>query len=855
MKTKALLFLALLVVDTVAVAAPAPISERDAEYAETKRVLAEMTHWDMSRLVNEVVTPETLPQTGEWPSALVLRRARALAADLAKSGVDIAAVKQRLDEFAALQPPASDAEDRARFDELVALRRSLAFKNPLLNFDKILFLKHDRIVRGEHHMCDQYYGFNQAKGGGVFILENPFGATPKVTPFLKEPVKSGRLAGKSLGAEGAFVGLALDYDTSRVAFAYTEAEWAMPKATDDWTNQPAESYALSRKQQTHAFHYYWKPESAFHLFTANADGTGVRQITDGKWNDTHPTFLPNGRIVFTSDRRATQVRCGGRGCTNFTLHATMSDGSDVQPISFHETAEWLPAVSNDGRLIYTRWDYVDRDADVAHHPWISQPDGRNPLAFQGNYPTAREARPLAEMSIRPIPGSSRYMAVATAHHGQAYGSIILIDPQIPDDGAMGQLKRVTPEYAFPESEIVPGVMHRMARVQRMKQRTSELESFGTPWPLSEKYFLVVHSRNAPPQRAAGTQTSSAKPVVPTEPYGIYLCDVFGNRELLYRDNALGCLDPIPFAPRVRPPVLPNQSKQMAADRDPGEARPTSGQIAIMDIRESERPWPANTNIRSIRVVAVHPKPNYKEDDPRIGVAAESLVRSVLGTAPVESDGSAYFTVPAGEEIYFQALDENGVAVQTMRSGTYVHPGEKMTCIGCHEQRQSTPTARRAAGAPLALRRAPSPLLPEVATGAAPIEFAKLVQPVLDKHCVSCHDQKAADFAAKKPGAKNPPRLRGDVFGRHGWSESYHALTAGHAKPESLAWGMCGGNDIMIRHKELQYSVPGQIGARASRLYSMLKAGHGTKKMTPEELRRFTLWLDCNSVYYGSYKTR
>jgi hypothetical protein len=130
-----------------------------------------------------------------------------------------------------------------------------------------------------------------------------------------------------------------------------------------------------------------------------------------------------------------------------------------------------------------------------------------------------------------------------------------------------------------------------------------------------------------------------------------------------------------------------------------------------------------------------------------------------------------------------------------------------------------------------------------------------VQPVLDKHCVTCHDRKADDFAAKKPGAKDVPRLRGNVFGRHGWSESYKALTAGHAKPGSLAWGMCGGNDIMIYHNELQYSVPGKIGARASRLYSLLKAGHGTKHMNAEELRRFTLWLDCNSVYFGSYKVQ
>ena len=879
----------------------APPTEIDAEYVETKRALAEAKHWDTARLAREAATPEALPQVGEWPSALVLRRTRALAADLDQAGIDVTAEQRRLTALAATAP-ATEEEDRARFNEIAALRRALAFKNPLLNFDKIVFLKHNRMVRGERHMCDQYLGFNQAKGGGVFVLENPFGPAPQARPFLKAPVKNGRLAGKTLGNEGSFVGLSLDFDASRIAFAYTEAEWGMPKPTDDWTNQPAGDYALSRKQQKNAHHYYWKPESAFHVFTAAADGTNVRQLTDGKWNDAHPTFLPNGRIVFTSDRRCTQTRCSARSLPCMTLHAMMSDGSDQVPISFHDTSEWFPSVGNDGKLVYTRWDYIDRDSDAAHHIWVSQPDGRNPLALHGNYPVRRELRPWMEMSIRAIPGSPRYMAIAAPHHGQSYGSVVLIDPTVPDDGAMSQLKRLTPEYAFPEAEALPGRPLACGTVNRDARRTSEFEAFGTPFPLSEKYFLAVHSR-----RTWSTPKRGDKPPVSSEPYGIYLCDVFGNRELLYRDEKLGCLDPVPFVPRQRPPALPNDSKQMAADRDPGEAKPATGEIAIMDIRETERPWPANTNIRSIRVVTVYPKSNYMEDVPRIGIGKQSLVRGVLGTAPVEADGSAYFTVPAGAEIYFQALDENGLAVQTMRSGTYVHPGERMTCIGCHEQRQSAPQPRRAGGAPKALMRPPSTLQAEVGPGSAggsplkcgtgnpacdftnqgntdkivcatitggmpasettfpprgqdvhvpglnPLNFPALVQPVLDKHCVACHEKKAAEFGKNaKLVVKSVPGLRGDVFGAYGWSQAYHTLTAGHAKSGSLAWAMCGGNGSQIAHKEPSFSMPGQVGARASRLYALLKSGHGTKRMTAEELRRITLWLDCNSIYYSSY---
>ncbi|MCL2105112.1 MAG: hypothetical protein FWH21_08710, partial [Kiritimatiellaeota bacterium] len=251
------------------------------------------------------------------------------------------------------------------------------------------------------------------------------------------------------------------------------------------------------------------------------------------------------------------------------------------------------------------------------------------------------------------------------------------------------------------------------------------------------------------------------------------------------------------------------------------------------------------------VVTVFPKHNFLQDAPKIGIADQSLARGVLGTAPVEADGSAYFTAPTGCEIYFQALDENGMAVQTMRSGTYVQPGERLTCVGCHENKMTSSGSRRDGRAPLALARPPSTLRPD-SEGSYPLSFPRLVQPVLDKHCVDCHAKEAADRKAKKPDAKGPPDLRGDVFGKHGWSAAYQSLTVNHAKPNSMAWSMCGGNGVMQSHNEPQYSVPGQVGARAARLYALLTKGHGGVKLTPEEMRRVTCWLDCNSVFYGDY---
>ena len=825
------LFLFLLGAQCAVGAAEMP-EEVAADYAETQRAIAEARVWDIDRLTRESVTPEAmLCATESWPSGVILKRTWALAANLARAGVDVDAALKKLEKFDG-EAPVSSEEDKNRFAEIAAIRRALAFSNPLLNFDRIVFLKHDKMTRGEVHMCDQYLGFNQKKGGGVYVLEKPFGDTPTVKPFLQEPVKRGRLAGKALGDEGSFVGLSLDYDASRLVFAYTEAEWGVPSDDDDWTDQPGGVQKVGG-QPKHAKHYYWKPESAFNIFSVDADGKNLAQLTDGIWNDTHPCFLPNGRIVFVSERLAGQTRCSARALPCTTLHCMMPDGSDLVKMSYHETTEWHPSVDNAGMIVYTRWDYVDRDSDVAHHPWLCYPDGRNPQSFQGNYPRSRESRPWMEMSIRAVPNSPLYMATAAAHHGEAYGSVVLVDPRVSDDHSMAQVKRVTPEYYFPESEDLPGRPMKRGTVKRHADSTAYLDPIGTPWPLSDTYFLAVYSRSA------------------KEPYGIYLCDTFGNRELLYRDKGRSCLDPIPFAPRPRPPVLENQSKLMQADRAPNEPAPLTGEIALMDMYESQEPWPEGTSIRSIRVVTVFPKATFNQDDPRIGIADQSLARGVLGTVPVESDGSAYFVAPVGCEIYFQALDENGVAVQTMRSGTYVQPGERLTCVGCHENKMTSSGSRRDGKAPKALARAPSQLQPE-GEGSYPLSFPRLVQPILDKHCVDCHAKETAARKAKNPDAKGTPDLRGDVFGKSGWSNAYHALTVNHAKTNSMAWSMCGGNGVMQSHNELQYSIPGKIGAKASKLYVMLSKGHGGVKLSPEEMRRITCWLDCNSVFYGDY---
>ncbi|HUS71854.1 MAG TPA: hypothetical protein VMY06_02225 [Sedimentisphaerales bacterium] len=688
-------------------------------------------------------------------------------------------LKQAEDGLQALEPG-----NDAGFDELRRIYldvrwtvRQIAFCNPLLDFDKILFIKrHDS--GGVFHMCDQYYGCNAKPGGGLFILSDPFGRSPKLINVLQNSVvERGRLTGDDLSS-GAFLSPELSYDGKTILFAYTQAR----------------AYEKYRGKEA----YEWGPEISYHIFKVNSDGTGLVQLTDGPWNDFDPSFLPNGRIVFISERRGGYLRCG-RHCPVYTMYSMAPDGSDIICISFHETHEWHPSVNNDGMIVYTRWDYVDRDTNIAHHIWTCFPDGRNPRSFHGNYPQRRESRPWMEMSIRAIPGSHRYVATTGSHHGNAFGSLVLIDPRIEDDRSMAQLTRLTPDTPFPEAEAKP---------------IRDYMRYGTAWPLSEDDYLCVYNSEARNR-------------------GIYWIDRFGNRELIYRDPSISCLSPIPLRPRPRPPVIPSKTIQTAkAIRRAGGKIPQET-ITIINIYDSDFVWPEGTKVTALRIIQALPKTTPPPNQPRIGIANQTNARAVLGTVPVEADGSAYFEAPVGKAIYFQALDAEGMAIQSMRSATYVHPGEQLTCSGCHEpkHRASKQSSRR----PLAVKRPPSKIQTDV-DGSNPFNYVRLVQPVLERNCVSCHQQeKALD-------------LTGEIEGKNGWTRSYNNLAEKygfyfHVSNGSINQGVHGGSR----------TIPGKFGAKASGLMAYMDERHYGVKLSEEDFHRLTLWLDCNSEFYGSYE--
>ncbi|MDP7107810.1 MAG: hypothetical protein QGH41_12065, partial [Roseibacillus sp.] len=459
-------------------------------------------------------------------------------------------------------------------------------------------------------------------------------------------VQRGRLKGEKL-INGSFVSPDLSYDGRNVLFAYVECEGD-----------------TKHRHHTDPSRGHWAEGRSYHLFKVGVDGSGLEQLTDGTWNDFDPCWLPNGRVAFISERRGGYLRCG-RVCPTYTLHDMEPDGSDILCLSPHETNEWHPSVTNDGMIIYTRWDYVDRHGCTAHLPWITTPDGRDSRAVHGNF-APRERRPDMELDLRAIPGSSKFVATAAPHHGQSFGSLVVVDPRARDDDAMAPVKRITPEVDFPETQGGGQV-------------------YGTPWPLSEKYYLCVYDAGMKP----GFGGQGRRHVRGN--YGIYLVDAFGNRELIHRDGEIACQNPVPLRARPVPPQVPVASQRVAAGES-GE-----GTLAVLNVYDSLKAWPEGTKVDALRVYQVIPMSVPSGAPPhevglRLPTGRDSVIlaRYILGTVPVEKDGSAHFVVPAGKELFFQVLDDEGLAVQSMRSSTYVQPGERLVCAGCHEPRHRTP---------------------------------------------------------------------------------------------------------------------------------------------------------------------
>ena len=702
--------------------------------------------------------------------AAALQRGERLLADLGRmpGGPDLSGPARELKKLAEDAGILAGADESARLDLYRRIRwqvRDIALANPLVAGRPIVFMQRRRFVCQMLHEYLAYY-YDGIQGGGIYVLEEP-GRSLKTRDLI-----AGRLPA------GNYTTLALSYDAKTAYFAFAPANRAKPNF---YRPEPGQRY--------------------FHLYSISADGSTLKQLSDGPNDDFDPCPLPDGGIAFISSRRGG----GFTRCNNpweplpaCTLHRMDADGKNIRTLSPHETNEWHPFVLNDGRIAYSRWDYVDRSAANFHGLWTSNPDGSNPTALFGNY----TMRINACYQPRAIPGSDRIAFIAGAHHADVGGSLCIVDPRRtsldPKSGEdrLDSVEVLTPGVCFPESDGWPNSF------------------FHAPWPLSENYFLVGYASEKLPGMSSGNAHDAAT--------GLYYFDRFGNLELLYRDAEIASMYPIPLTPRPSPPVV-----RSLLDRE----MDAEGEFLLNDVTQSLLPLPEGRPVRQLRVFQILPKSTHIANEPRIGHANAESARMLLGTVPVEEDGSAFFRAPAGVPIYFQAVDGDGRAVQTMRSATYLQPGERRSCVGCHEPPGAAPTART----PLASRRPASKLQPGP-DGTHPFSFPRLVQPVLDRHCVRCHDGGGGED-------KSPLLLTGDAA-KGPFSRSYESL-----KP-FLRWYEWG--DASISQIA---SIPGKAGADASRLPGILAdAAHAGKvKLTRDERLRLNLWLDGNAPFYGTYE--
>jgi hypothetical protein len=662
--------------------------------------------------------------------------------------------------------------------------RERMLKNSLWASRPILFTKQRRFIcQMLHEYIGYYYNYGDLAGGGVYVLEEP-GRSLKVRDLV-----NGRLS------HGAFTTPSLSYDGRTIYFAFASlgsGQRPFPPLGHCVGMLPADRVPAE-------YNYYSPNRVCFHIYALDADGSRLRQLTDGGEDDFDPCPSPDGRIAFLSSRRGGFCRCDNdfEPVPTCTLHRMDADGSHVETLSVHETNEWHPSVLADGRLVYCRWDYVDRSAAHFHGLWACNPDGSNPVILFGNY----TQRISACFQPHAIPGSRKILFVAGAHHAVVGGSLAILDPaRVRLDAETGEdrfdsIERLTPEVCFPEA---PDGWPK--------------SFYFSPWPLSEDYFLTAFSFEPLPGWGSHVTQDSQT--------GIYYLDRFGNLELLYRDPQISAMHPIPLAPRPLPPVIPStRDATLGGD----------GEFVLADVDWSFRKLPPERPIRQLRVFQVLPKETtHIANRPRIGYANAESARMLLGNVPVESDGSAYFRAPAGKPLYFQAVDGAGRAVQGMRSVTYLQPGERRGCVGCHERPGTSPPAHGL----LATLRPPSVIQPGP-DGTRPLSFPRLVQPVLDRHCVRCHGSHA--------DAK-PPLLTGDpadVFSRS--YDSLRPLVRWHE------WGGQSISQIVTR--------PGHQGTDESRLVQVLSdRNHATEvQLSAQDEERMRIWLDANAPFYGTYR--
>ena len=614
--------------------------------------------------------------------------------------------------------------------------------------------------------------------------------------------------------------------------------------------------------------------SGFRIWEVNIDGTGLRQVSFppadeaekvARWrkgwhtDDIHPCYLPDGKIIFSSTRCEHTILCGGSAALVAPLlHRMDADGGNIEQLTKSPVSEFCPVVLDDGRVMYHRWEYIDKGARVCKTIWSMNPDGSMPQELYG----VSDDTTTVYMYPQAIGGDAhRLVCVGTCHYpqGGCLGAIMLIDLQQgarrrgPDPDEPDYVRRddryavtnITP-HVFIERRTEPG-WHFLTKdgryVHDREGRSGHL--YTHPYPVSEDAFLVSYKVDP---------SDHYKNVA--DAYALYLIDTKGNHRLVHRDDKLSCWHATPLVARKVPP-------EIFSYRDPAYAASDEA-LCILNNVYRGMPGVEPGEVKWLRINEAIPR--YWDTGRRWGSATSSSAwkaalwpRVQWGVVPVETDGSAYFKVPANRNVFFQALDENFRELQRERTYVNYKPGEIRSCLGCHGRtnRAVHPTSTQT---PIAMTRPPSTPQPQpcdlVENGGdnharQVIHYPTDIQPIFNAKCVSCHGNDNPDGGLK---------LTDDVTVYY--NTSYEELAR-----KQLAGPIISEFTTFSRGDQGNYSgatlAPKSLGCYKSTIIEMVTdtthpknaQDDHSRMLTETELMILSRWVDSNYQFYGGYYGR
>ncbi len=704
-----------------------------------------------------------------------------------------------------------------------ALPRSIDRRR--LGFDEIVFVKR-KPYSSDHYYTDIDNGVSADRflpQNGVYVLDLRTGAERSVVTAAQLP-----------GGRGFIGKISLSFDAKRVLFDFRE-----------------------------------HPAAGFRIWEVNLDGSGVRQVSfppedeaekAARWkpgwhtDDVHPCYLPDGGIVFCSTRCEHTILCGGS--THLVapnLYRMNADGSRVRPLTRSPVSELCPVVLDDGRVMYHRWEYVDRGARVSKAVWAINPDGTQAVQLFG----LAEDTTTVYVYPQPVPGRpEQFVCVGTCHfpQGGCLGTILRVnlgvgmqqrgpDPDQPDyreDDPRYPVAFLTPEV-FVQRRAEAGWRFRTPDGRFVDDRDGRSgHLFTHPFPVDDQLVLVsyktdatAHYKNAP------------------NAYAVALIDGGGLRQVIHADPQLSCWHPTPVRPRPSPPVR-------VVDRDPKLEAENLAVCVVNNVYQGMEGVKSG-EVKWLRINEALPRywSTSRRWQPSLSSSSWKAAlwpRVQWGVVPVEPDGSAHFVVPANRAVFFQALDAEFREIQRERTYVNYAPGEVRSCSGCHGQGHRTaefvPTMLALSRAPSRPQPQPCDLAENGGDGRAGqvIHYPSDIQPIFDRRCVECHS------AAKPAGDL---RLTGEVT--QFYNTSYEEL----AKKE-LAGPIIAEFTSFTRGDQGNYNgaylTPKRLGCHASTLAALLtdakhpkNAEHDhTKMLTSMELMVLFRWIDTNYQFYGSY---